>query len=149
MQDEVGDRHPSPKMEDDVGGVSKVGDEGLSDAVCEEAHMGEETAEGDVAGEEREAGVGDGGRRSSTLVQQIKQRGRRRKVAAVRLSPYTSPRSRCYGVGRRRGTVAATFSRRGRARSGGRPVVEGNEDVLNVPLSATATTDMPPTGSAV
>ena len=89
MQDEVGDRRLSHKIEDDVGGVSKVGDEGPSDAVHEEPHMGEETVEGDVAGEEREAVVGDGGRRSSTLVQHIKQRGRRRKVAAVRLSPYT------------------------------------------------------------
>ena len=129
--------------------MSKVGDEGSSDAVREEAHMGQETAEGDVLGKEREAGVGDDGRRSSTLVQRIKQRGRRRKVATVRLSPYTSPISRCYGVGRRRGTVEATFSLRERARSSTCLVVEGNEDVLNVPLNVTATTDMLPTGSAM
>jgi len=78
MQDDVGEGRPSPKRDDDVRGVSKVGDKGSSDAVREEGDMREETIEGDVAGEEGEAGEGEGGRRSLTLVQRIKQRGRRR-----------------------------------------------------------------------
>ena len=96
--------HTSADIRDDGLGKCKVGDEGPSEAVAEEAAtpaqgVGCATAlptEGDQ-GDHPEPGEGDERRRSSNFVQRVKQRARSWKLAAVRLSPYRSSTSRRYG----------------------------------------------------
>ena len=112
------DAHTSPIIGDDSGGDCKVFKGDIPEALPQEGPTGAQGSdatgdlpqegqssradEGGVAGDDPVPGATDEGRRSSNLVQRMKQRGRRPKVAAVRLSPYTNLTTRRYGVRCRR-----------------------------------------------
>ena len=81
----------SADVQDDGTSKCKVGDEGPSEAVAEEdATLAQGTgcaaalpAEGDLAGDNPEPGKGDEERRSSNLVQRVKQKATSRKLTVV------------------------------------------------------------------
>jgi len=137
----------SAAVEDNGTGNLKVGDEAPAEAVADEEATPEQGArshaadepEGGMAGDQPKAGEGLGGRRSSNLEQRVKQQGRMRKVAAVRLSPYRSPTHRRYS--RRRGRRGvSTAGRRGWVPNvPAEPSTAGTDDVLDVrPIAAVA-----------
>ena len=65
-------------------------------------HVAGNTVEADdCGGKDTVAAEGDEAGSSSNMVKRVKHMGRRRKVAVVRLSPYTTPSRRRVGVGRR------------------------------------------------
>jgi len=112
---------PSPAGEDDGTGMFKAGDDAPDEGVHDElvtpaqaAGSGDAAeAEGGVAADEPVGGEGPGGRPSSNLAQCVKLRARRRKVAPVRLSPYTSPTWRRYSRRHGRGGVSTEGTRGG------------------------------------
>ena len=140
----------STAVEDDGTGKLKAGDEAPVEVVADEEATPAQGAgcaaadepEGGVAGDNPEPGGRPGGRRSSKLVQRVKQQGRTRKVAVMRLSPYRSPTHRRYSCRRRQGGVSFE-GRRGRVLNvPADPSTARTDDVLDVAPIAAVTAEM-------
>jgi len=91
-----------------------------------------------VAADELERGEGPRGRPSSNLAQRVKQQVRRRKVAPVRLSLYTSPTRRRYCRRHGRGGVSTEGTRGGVPNvPPAEPATAESDEVLDVaPITA-------------